>query len=236
MAELAREGKLCAEYATGQRNIIGAERVHAEVSQAFHLRGVVHGPRDNPAALCVRLGHEVCVHVGPLSPQIASANGEQGVQSIYRVTHLQHTAGQMRSQVTRRGDLSVIKGVDRATQVGIYQRLDGPGRRTGSLQLSVRHQSEVPVQRQCLFERRHRRWYLLAGWERVVMHAEDAVRVQVHVKLAAAGAEVGGPTKSGKRVLWLLAGGAAVGDDLGTRHGDSLTSVRLRRLTLRECQ
>lgn len=67
------------------------------------------------------------------------------------------------------------------------------------------------------------------------MDPQDAIRMEVHIELAAVGAELGRPPEGGKGVLGLLAGGAAVGDDFGAGHGDSLTSVPSRRLTLREC-
>ena len=59
--------------------------------------------------------------------------------------------------------------------------------------------------------------------------------MQVHVELAAIGAEVGRPSEGGEGVFRTLAGGAAVGDDFGAGHGTSLTSVDARRLTFRGC-
>jgi hypothetical protein len=52
----------------------------------------------------------------------------------------------------------------------------------------------------------------------VVVDPQDAIGVEMDIKLASVGPKLGGPPEGGEGVLGALAGGPAVGDDFGAGH------------------
>lgn len=227
--------RLRAKNLTRECHIVGADCVHTHLGQPLHLRTVVDGPGNDAAAGGVRDGHEFAINEGPLTPEVSPAHGEQGVQVIYGVADLEHAAWDARRNALRLGDLPMVKGVHCAPQA---HRLKGRERacsRPRTLQLRVRNEPQLGVERERVVEARDggRNW--LPGRNGVVVDPQDPIRMQVDVELTALGTQLGRPPEGGEGVLGVLAGGAAVGDDFRAGHGGSLTSVTLRRLTFREC-
>lgn len=227
--------KLRAEHVPGQRNVVRAEGVDAQCCETFHLFGIVHGPRHNTTAASLGLSHEILIDEWPLPPQVAAADGVQRVQPVYGVADFEHTARELWGETACLGNLAVVERVDGAADASGGERLDRALGASGTFELSVGRQPEFPVQRKCFGERGNLLGRWGSEWQRVVVHADDAVRVKVQIKLTAVCAQFGGPAKGCEAVLWTLAGSAAVGDELGAGHDGSLTSVSPRRLTLRVC-
>jgi hypothetical protein len=238
--------KLRFEDTPRERNVVGAERVDADGGEVRHGCRIVHSPRDNACARCVGRLYECFVHEGPLAPEVAAGDGCEGMEGIDGIADLEDAARNLGCEPLRLGDLSVIEGVDCTTDAGVADGGKSARRGARTLEFAVCREASGGEEgergieggrRVCLGVRIGRvvrtacRALGATRWDRVVMHPQHPVWVQVDVQLHAVRTQLGCPLEGREGVFGALAGGSTVGNQLGTGHGDILTLRPPERLT-----
>lgn len=149
------------------------------------MGSIIDRPRHDATTrgFCGR--HEIRVNERPLPPEVAPADGEQGVERPHRIRHLQHASRKLWGEALGQSDLPVVKGVHGTGLTGRTERLQRSWSGSGTLQFGVSCESTRLVEGQDLVQG----WCPRAtGGQRVVVHPQHSVRVQVNVKLAAVSA------------------------------------------------
>jgi hypothetical protein len=206
-----RQGeKLRFEDAPRERDVVGADRVHANRGEVRHQGGVIDRPGNHPCGGGVRRLYERFVNEGPLAPEVAPADGAEGVEVIDGVAHLKDASRDIWRQPLRLGHLAVVKGVDRAADARLADGGKGSRGGAGPFELAIGCEASGGEQGEGGVERR---WGLcIPRQNRVVVDPEDAVRVEMDVELHAVRPELCGTLEGREGVLGALAGGPAVGD------------------------